>query len=170
LTKIIVKTNKPIIMKKIIILLTLFSYQNFYSQNLEDIIKKDTLYICFDYGKNQEVQKDQHVHSKMGQRVSYYFRFNKDFIVFIKQNYIDFNAIDIDKKADVLKVPKSFLKKNKAKIINYDFFKKQKDLKMVYFELEIKNKTFYLIDKKEFKNGMIILREVRFASSFSLNL
>ncbi len=154
-------------MKKSLIILTLFLYHNFYSQNLEDILKKDTLYVCFDYGQNQEVQKGLHIHPKLGQRKRYYFRFNKDFIVFIKQNYIDFNAIDIDKKADVLKVPKNFLKKNKAKIINYDFFKKQKDLRTVYFKLEIKNKTFYLIDKKEFKNGMIILREVRFHSSFS---
>ena len=38
---------------------------------------------------------------------------------------------------------------------------------MVYFELEIKNKIFYLIDKKEFKNGEITLREVRFHSNFT---
>jgi len=155
-------------MKNIIIILTLFFYQNFYSQNLEDIMKKDTLYVCFDYGKNQEVQKDQHIHPKMGQRKRYYFRFNKNFIVFIKQNYIDYTAIDNNKKADALKVPKNFLKKNKDKIIDYDFFKKQKDLRTVYFELE--RKTFYLIDKKEFKNGMITLREVVFFSNFHIEL
>ncbi len=154
-------------MKKIIILSAFFLCQNFYCQNLEDIIKKDTLYVCFDYGNNQEVQKDQHIHPKMGQRVWYYFRYNKDFIVFIKQNYMDYDAIDNNKRVDVLKVPKNFLNKNKDKIINYDFFKKQKNLKMVYFDLEIKNKTFYLIDKKEFEDGIITLREVRFASSFS---
>ena len=113
-------------MKKIILISILFLYQNFYSQNLENIIKKDTLYVCFDYGEGQEVQKDQHIHSKMGQRKRYYFHFNKDFIVFIKQDYMDFDAIYNNKKADVIKVSKNFLKKIKIKLLIMIFLKNKK--------------------------------------------
>ena len=153
-------------MKQLFSILSLLAWFNFYAQKNDDIFKKDTLYICFDYGKNQEVKTNPNIHPSMGETKTYYFRFHKDFISFTKRKYLDYDAMDIDKKSDIKIVKKRFLQKNKDKILGYSFFLKQKELRLVYFQLD--QKVFYLIDKKEIKRNKIKLKEVKIFSSFAI--
>ncbi len=151
-------------MKYIIYIITVIAYFNSYAQSLDQVMKQDTLYVCFDYGKNQKVQIGSKTRSRLGQTKRYYFSFGKKQIYFILRKYLDYDAMDIDKIADIKIVKKRFLRKNKDKILDYNFFEKQKNLRLTYFDL--KQKVFYLIDKAEIKRNKIILREVRISSTF----
>lgn len=58
---------------------------------------------------------------------------------------------------DIKTVKKSFLKDNKDKILDVNFFLKN-GFKQTFFS--IYGKVIYLIDKDEIKNGKMILKQV----------
>ena len=70
-------------------------------------------------------------------------------------------------KSDFRLVKKSYLKKNKKKIISIDFFKKYGVYRSMYEAFE-KCKIIYIIDNSETKNGQIPIYEVSKFSSYRM--
>ncbi|MGG7035930.1 MAG: hypothetical protein ACI7YS_12160 [Flavobacterium sp.] len=150
-------------MKNIIFISIIFFSINNYSQNFESIKKLDTIYvlytgkgyqkkIIFPAGKNNFEDRwyDYYVKDAMNQMKS---------ITFYLCKYKDYQHKDAGLTSEIRRVKKSFIKKNKAKIIGLDFFEKN-DVCKVGFEILTQTKVLYIIDYTEKKNGKITLYEV----------
>ncbi len=83
-----------------------------------------------------------------------------------KSNYPEFDPTEMYGNGKILKKHKSFLNKNKHKIIDYKWLKKltppqvHKILKP--YKTRKNKPTLFLIDKNEFKNDSIILKNVMY--------
>lgn len=147
---------------KIIILFLIFYLPSF-SQNLESIKNLDTVYIYFNYGKYET--KSKFTHSK--EEKNFFknmltYEFSLDFyntVNFRYNDYKDFDAYEKGIKVDVKMVKKRFLRKNKEKILDINFFLKEGFLK-TFNALYVPKKVIYLIDSKEIKGRNVILKEV----------
>lgn len=139
----------------------MFNFGYNYSQTLESIKKLDTIYIYFDNGDFQKIKKADINNKKIFKEVrNYEIKFDdENFVNFSERKYLDFESIEFNKEMNKKTVKKSFLKKNKDKIIDINFIKKY-GLKEVYFL--IKTKSNYLIDTNEIKCNKILLKEVTF--------
>ncbi|HQZ24951.1 MAG TPA: hypothetical protein PLD18_06600 [Flavobacterium sp.] len=122
-----------------------------YAQDLNKFIKSDTIYIFF------KVSKDQHHHNTKikeknitKERDEYMFNYGNYHLF----TFLPSNSISPEEK----KVKKSFIKRNKDMIVNYDFLKTY-DYK-VATEILNKKKKVYLIDYDDIGLFSIKLKEV----------
>ena len=143
-------------MKKIFLFLILFCANSFFAQSVEQIKKSDTLYVFFDQGKSQERFSQTNIKgAKTGDLYYFYFKENKD-------SYLIFSLV-YSLKQEIRTEKKSFLRKNKKKIIGTAFFEKYTLSEII--EIFRGRKKIYIIDKEDFKNCKITLKEVRVQSS-----
>ena len=147
------------------ILFFLFISISSFSQNLESIKDLDTVYIYFNYGKYEKyghIKKKENISNKFRENyTTYAFSLdNYNIIYFYYNDYKDFDDYEKGIKADVKKVKKKFLKKNKEKILGIDFFINN-GFDKVFSILYTTQKKIYIIDSDEIKKRNIVLREVR---------
>lgn len=145
----------------------MLAYENlksvFYEDKFYELKKTDTIYIYFDYNNNTNLKTYDWGYFKDGktniQPVNIYqFIFNKYYnIEFVQSEYRNIDLDSAPIKMDRRIVNKTFLKKNKSKIIDIDFFIKN-GYEDVY--LAIMNKKIYVIDDEEITNNKITLKEV----------
>ena len=150
-------------MKKILYVLVLLFFQFGFSQNLTILKNSDTIFILFDNSKYET-----ETNYKTKESTKDYFK-NKKIYTFSldSDNTIDFrfndykNIEDYEKgiKTDVKTVRKRFLKKNKEKILDINFFIKNGFLE-TFNAIYVPHKVIYLIDSKEIKGRNVILKEV----------
>ena len=155
----------------------------------EMLTKKDTLYIFFD--ENIERVKKNKMPMYKDHNPDYYWisytmpvywkqkNINNDDAYYfdgyfdhkfwygrykINPNFPEFDDSEIYGNSTILKKHKSFLKKKKYAIINYNWLKERTPPEVLSIFKPLKNKSdkpvLFLIDKSEFTNDSIILRNV----------
>ncbi|WP_445457228.1 hypothetical protein [Flavobacterium sp. HNIBRBA15423] len=149
-------------MKKTIMIsfITFFSISILNSQSLEAVKKADTLYIYFDKEhKNTVKYHDANKHIDFYKNyVTYGFNPHPSSIILFNSNtYKDYDNMRKGIKNDERIEKKSFLKKNKDIILDYDFFA-ENGFKKTFFALY--KKTIYLIDEDEIKGRKIKVKQV----------
>ena len=140
---------------------------NCLSQSLNEIKKKDTVYVYFE--KSLELEKK---YKGIGGNSKFYenhlfYSFGYDpynTIIFTYNDYINFNSYEKGIKTDVKTVKKKFLRKNKNIILDIDFFIKN-GFKETFFDA-LYGKTVYIIDKEDTKKGKIKLKQVTVMSNY----
>ena len=138
-----------------------FSLNKIYCQSLESIKKIDTIYIYFDISKEGSTKE----HQINTQKAVFYenyitYRFipnNMNTIFFLSNTYKNFDNMRKGIKNDERIEKKSFLKKYKDIILDYDFFA-ENGFKKTFFALY--KKTIYLIDEDEIKGRKIKVKQV----------
>ena len=85
--------------------------------------------------------------------------YRKGLITLVEKKYKDYNAKIADISMVKLKVHKSFLKKNKAQIISIKEMRKIGYNKV--FQMLLKAKHIFIIDKNEYESDSIIIKEVQ---------
>lgn len=148
-------------MKSVLVLVLVLINTSCFSQDLESIKKSDTIYIYFNHGKHE---KYSNIGGTLDEKkiITYLYQYYLDkenFINFISRNYRDFDDLLIGKKTDVKTVRKNFLRKNKEKILDIDFFINN-GFDKVFSILYTTQKKIYIIDSKEIKGRNVILKEV----------
>ncbi|MFK7749911.1 MAG: hypothetical protein AB8B65_16075 [Kordia sp.] len=157
-------------MKSIIIIFFTVLSQVTVAQNLEDFSKQDTLYYYFKHKK---------VETKRGLRVYTPPNFmNMMFSVYLKNVdktfYFTYYKQRKGKNNTIIENPvvvknRSFLRKNRKKIMDIHDFKKVTSQEIEDFYWKNKYKTvIYLIDRKENSKGKIFLRKVVWNSSYGI--
>ena len=152
-------------MKKTILLLLILCSYICNSQ----ITDKDTLYILFN-GKKMQIKENpaQLPIPKIIEPItSYKFLFNAEgtsYLQFVRSKYLNIDAIKEKKLSDIKHIRRCFLRKNRNKIINNDFFE-EKGIEESYWYL-YKFKTIYIIDKTEAKKGNIPVYEIGVYSTY----
>ncbi len=143
-------------MEKIFLFLILFCSNSFFAQSIEQLKKSDTLYVFFDHGIKQQRLSQTNINgTKTGDFYYFYFNHNKD-------SYLIFSHV-YSLKPEVRTQKKSFLRKNKKNIIGVAFFEKYTLSEII--KIFSGGKKIYIIDKEDFKEGKITLKEVRVQSS-----
>lgn len=142
-------------MKHLFILILIFISYSIHSQNYECIKKLDTIYIPF-RGGDFEIKID-FPEEKDGFK-------NRRYIFNYKKKNVNSFSFEIKKNSDTIvekkKVNKSFLRKNKRKIVEIDVLKKF-DYQDIQCELFNRLKIFYIIDLSEKKeNGIFLYRTI----------
>lgn len=155
------KIHQKIVNKHNLVFVLIFLFfGNTYSQKIENINTNDTIYIVF---KNKSIfEKKYKPYSSKSKFIDgiINYSFTKDFyntIIFVSNKYKDYDSMDKGIENDIKTVKKSFLKDNKDKILDVNFFLKN-GFKQTFFS--IYGKVIYLIDKDEIKNGKMILKQV----------
>lgn len=156
-------------MKKIfLILIFIFSLCNKRVTNISNdpsVIKSlDTIYILFEEGNNQYINKYSLAKNNPDrERTAYFFKLNKkDYIEFYHEKYLDWDAFEARDSSKILIKKKKFLKQNK--IIDYSYFEKNGLIQSI-LSFHGTKKKFFIIDKGEFKKGEIKLNQVYFTSN-----
>ena len=140
-------------MKNLFLIIILFVGSIIYSQNLTNIESADTLYVYFKYNKGKQHHNKEKWPIKNQNYYTYYFIFSDD-----PYQYMTFLHYPLSSPGEKTE-KKSFLKKKKNVIINYQF--------LTQFTLPDASKIFeskkkvYLIDYKDFCSGKIKLKEVK---------
>lgn len=146
-------------MKLFILFFSLVSF----SQNLEEIKKLDTIYIYFNYGVYEKngtnIKIDLSKRDEFSkENVVYTFEIDDYNIIHLFfQKYKDFDDYGLGIKKDVKYVRKKFLKKNKEKIIDVNFFINN-GFRETYYALF--GKVVYIIDSKEIKGRKVKLKQL----------
>jgi hypothetical protein len=150
-------------MKIIILLLCVFFAVNVKSQNIEKIKKQNTFFILFN--ETSQLTKFGCIKEDINPSCNYRFYKNnkKEFeysFFYNKYSSID-EAYDKINQNIYFRINKSFLRKNKDIIITRVFMEKVGDRKMIsLLDDDASNKTIFLINTADTKNGKILLREV----------
>lgn len=151
---------------KLIFLILLITFSlNSYSQSFEELKKMDTIYIYFKNSSDLE-KKEIYKNMKVERFNRICYKFSLDFyntIFFNSSEYKDYDSYEKGIKNDVIIVKKSFLRKNKEKIIDIDFFIKN-GFKETFFLLY--GKIIYLIDEEEIKNRKVLIKQVQMDSNY----
>lgn len=152
-------------MKKNIKLLLLFLTTNIYSQDISNLKALDTIFVNFkeDLFQTKTVfPADQFGFEKRWYTITLGNNYDRKFIRFYFQEYINSEKRSKEIKSDTKSVKKSFLKKHKTQIVNIKFFKNNDvcTLKNLFY-----NKIVYIIDFDKKKKEKTNLYEV--VSSFS---
>jgi len=139
----------------------LFMYSNFcYSQNENELQKKDSIFIIFSEGDKQKIYtKMFDKESNELKRIFYAFNFNDGkncSFSYDKHFNYDLNGKEILK---TYKIKKSFLKKNKHKIITFDEINDNGFVNYIDF---LQERRVYIIDLAETKGKFLIARGVIF--------
>lgn len=151
----------------LLLLLLLLFTSNAYCQDISYIKTLDTIFVNFKESQSQ-IKTVLPVNSKGFQRwYIIYFEENKkkEYLQFWVSEYPDYVRREMNLKSDVKVVKKSYLRKNKKKIISIDFFKKYGVYRSMYEAFE-KCKVIYIIDNSEINNRQITLYEVTKSSSY----
>ncbi|WP_394908049.1 hypothetical protein [uncultured Mesonia sp.] len=161
-------------MKRLIItFFTLFSIkltaQNSYKELKEMYHEKDTLYVYYDEGNNQQTRliglKNRSYAGDYDYWKTMYFKNNvfyeKDFITFIKSRYLNASL----KIPDLKLIDTTWIKNNQDKILYPELFER-------FDVIELYNilvyKTIYLIEEENFFGAKVYAREVKVYSNYSL--
>ena len=149
-------------MKNIILLLIVFTI-NVKAQNLEKIKKQNTYFILL--SKNDKLSGYGCENGGNNRSCTYHF-FNRDSTPFeYSFTYSPYKDIDdyYNKinKTPLFRINKSFLKKNKDIIITREFMEKMgKRVMLDLLYSDSPNKTIFLINTADTKDGKILVREV----------
>ncbi|WP_300978275.1 hypothetical protein [Flavobacterium sp.] len=141
-------------MKIIVILILIFTYTSIYSQDYKALKKADTIYVLF---KGKKFER-KGVSPDNVERSYHFYGFEKEFF-FSHYKYQSYERKIANIVSDVKIVDESFIKKNDSKIITRRFLKRN-DLCKVVAEILNHNRTIYIIDCTEKKEGKIVLYEV----------
>lgn len=132
-----------------------------FSQNLEEIKRNDTIYVYFNVNIKNTIKKKS---INTGESVFFKnyitYEFNSNFIntiIFISNTYKNRDNIKKGIKNDEFLAKKSFLKKHKEVVLDYDFFERN-GFKETFFAIHLK--TVYLIDEEEIKGRKIKVKQV----------
>jgi len=138
--------------------------------NKNDLVEKysktDTLFIVFKKSKNVKKKKYQENKKFKDSTISYNFVIkDSSFFTFIYRKYIDFDKRESDSSSLILIKDRKFLKENKDRVLTKKFFRKDKKIKTDYFmqilhEIMSSKKIIFIIDKDEFFDDKILLRQV----------
>ena len=153
------------ILKKIKLFFLFLIASNSFSQTLDEIKNLDTIYIYFKNSSDLE-KKETYKNMKVERFNRMCYKFSLDFyntIFFNSSEYKDYDSYEKGIKNDVVIVKKSFLRKNKNKIIDIDFFQKN-GFKETFFLLY--GKIIYLIDEEEIKNRKVLIKQVQMDSNY----
>lgn len=153
----------------IILFMSCKAYKSDYSMlNLESKIyiyvdNKSNLKYHY-YYKNAEMNETIY-HFDLPNDVNLPYQNKKGFLKFIHRKYMDYDKFFNKEPSFTKKVDKSFIKKNKEKIVNYDFFKEKGLLKshQILFE-----KKLFIIEKDSTSSKKYLIREVIMFSSIPL--
>ena len=148
-------------MKNTLIIIFLFIKFSCLSQDIESIKKLDTVYIYFNHMKYEKYSNIGGTSNK-NKMTTYLYQFYFDtynYVYFISRNYNDFDDFEKGIKTDIKKVKKKFLRKNKEKILDINFFLRNGFLE-TFNALYVPRKVIYLIDSKEIKGRYVILKEI----------
>lgn len=149
-------------MKKQVTTLFLLLFISFsFSQikNLDSLKNAKEIYVFFEKGKYEKKEYEININGE-NTGIIYSFYFNKE-----KYPSLIFSHIFFQRPTILIK-NKSFLKENKDKLLDYNFFKKYKLSDLV----KIFNGDIYLIEKKEFYEDKIIIRKVRVQTTIPLEM
>lgn len=138
------------------VLIIFKGYSQNYSQNYNKIKKSDTVYVLF----RKELYKQIYLPQKMGYG-DYYFYFDKYY------EYKQINFYHSPKTPEERKEKKSFLRKHKDILINYNYLVNMYSYQNAK-ELLLNKKKIYLIDYKDIGSFSIKLIEVK-VSDVNLN-
>ena len=139
-------------MKKIIIFSLLIFFKS-YGQNIDKIMQSDTAYFYFK--KNEFNQVKNSGHRDVANYMNYYFYLYK---TENSHKRVEFSHHKIN-SPEIIKVCKSFIKKNKDLIISLEFLEKKDNINIIS-NLRLKKKI-YIIDKDNVKLFSIKLVEVK---------
>ena len=147
-------------MKFLIFIIIIFANPVF-SQHENELNKKDSVFILFNENQNQKIySKIYEKKSTNLKKVMYFFSFSncKNFSFSINKSFnYDKNGNEILK---TYKLKKSFLRRNKNKIITYEEINEKGFINYIDFLLERK---VYIIDLAEVKDRHLIARGVIFS-------
>lgn len=143
-------------MKTKLTLILILSIFKVFSQDIEKIEKTDTVYIYFKVDKNlHQIYHKEKTSNKEINYYNYFFSFPNGQLSFQFAHYTKLFPNVVNKK-------KSFLKKNKSIILDYDFIEKTGSLRIA--ELigygGFAKKIVYVIDDAETTFFKITLRQV----------
>ncbi|MFZ3565298.1 hypothetical protein [Tenacibaculum finnmarkense] len=151
-------------MKHFILFIYLLFSMPIFSQCLEKIKQQNTFFILLN--KNDKLSKygcnpkaiipycGFLFFKKSGKPFEYNFNYNK-------YPSLDHKYDDTQQRM-VFRIHKSFIRKNKDIIITREFMEKMGDIKMIsLLDDNASNKTIFLINTAETKDGTILLREVQ---------
>jgi hypothetical protein len=146
-------------MKKSILIIFLLIFNFLHSQEIENIMKLDTIYVLFKEGKNQHK-----VSVKDWSGNGYYFLGSLFCFIKEQKGIVTYNTTSKEmgyKTADERYIKKSFLRKHKKEIIGVAFLKKLRDNRILFTDYPTeKLKIYYIIDVADFKKNKIKLVEV----------
>ncbi len=148
-----------------LLLTFILSCSSLFSQKIENLNSSDTLYYYFKHKSNENKSRlrdyaPPNIKSLM-------FRVDVANIPHLF-NYVTHKKIG-NIEIPLITKPKSFLKKNRDKIICYTILKKmhRKSLLENLF-WNSRNKVIYIIDKQEIENEEIVLRKVSWNSPYPI--
>lgn len=159
-------------MRKLHLLFIIFT-SSVYCQDISYIKTLDTIFVNFKEDKFQtkiELPKNNFNFYDRWYTFNFEDFDNKNVNVYLQFDYNIYPSSErreIGIKSDVRTVKKSYLRKNKKKIISIDFFKKYGIYRSTYEAFE-KCKVIYIIDNTETKKGQITLYEVSKFSSYHM--
>ena len=146
-------------MKYLYILIFIFFSHAIHSQSYEYIKKLDTIYIPFKEGKF-DIKIDYPEEKDGFKNRSYIYNYKKK-----NKHYFDFELKkNSDRILEIKKVSKSFLRKNKEKIVKIKALEKF-DYQDIQCELFTRLKTFYIIDFSEKKDKFYTIYRVTHINS-----
>ena len=146
-------------MKNIIFILLLYSC-NLFSQTLNDVKKTDSIYFYFSADEYQKKKIVSTNNFTKDTTLNYsYYKNDKEFLVFKRSKFKDFDAFDTNTKTYKQYHKKRFLRKNKRRLVYIDFLN---DLNLTTYEFRdiLKNKKIFLIDEDDNKDGKILIHEI----------
>jgi hypothetical protein len=151
----------------IIALLMFFTLNLSLSQSINEIKKNDTVYIYFKKSTKNEI-KEVYPANKIkmyDNRIDYIFSTDHhNTIFFLYSDYLNSNDYEKGIKTDVKTLKKSFIRRNKHRVIDIDFFLKN-GFKETYMNA-LYGKIVYLIDSSENKSRKIKAKQVTIISNY----
>lgn len=145
----------------------LFLVGTIYSQDISNLKTLDTIFVRFNENKSQiktVLPKDSRGFTRW-----YIIQFKEkskiEYLQFWVSEYPGSTRRELGIKSDYRLIKKTYLRKNKNKIIDVKFFKKYGVYRSTYEAFE-KCKVIYIIDYLEAKNGKIPIYEVTKSSSY----
>ena len=141
-------------MKTIVVLILIFTHTLIYSQDYKALQKADTIYVLF---KGEKFERKGVSPDNIDRSYDFY-GFEKE-LYFFHSKYHSYEKKIANIVSDVKIVDESFIKKNDSKIITRRFLKRN-DLCKVVAEILNHNRTIYIIDCTEKRDGKIVLYEV----------
>ncbi|MRX37759.1 hypothetical protein GJU43_00590 [Flavobacterium sp. LC2016-23] len=146
-------------MKNILYIIAILITSTTYSQDYVSLKKSDTIYVLFKGKKNERKSIQPQTKYNYDDRVYSFFIFDQESLDLYHRKYSSYENSVANIVSDVKVVNKSFIKKNKAKIITPKFIKK-KNLCKIVAEILNHHRVIYIIDCTEKKENKIKLYEV----------
>lgn len=148
-------------MKIIFSLLALLLLNKVFSQDIEKIKQADTIYIYF---KEDKIKQIHHIEKgKTKTYDNYFFDYSN--------RQVSFQFCNLQTLYSKIVKKKSFLKKNKDLILNYDFIEKMGNLyiaEMIGYGYRSK-KVVYVVENNEIKCSKITLKQVTIVGPLRIN-